>query len=649
MSRRMTLFFIATTLFGADSRDLLLAIRDGDHVRVQKLLRAGADVNARDADGTTTLMHSVIESDVKMMKLLMDSGADVNAKNTLDSTALMYAAVNVEKTRLLLDRGADVNVKGRGGATPMSVAVTTFGSTPVLKLLMAKGAKPENRLMVGAAQRGDLEAIRFLLSNGVSPGDADSATVFAALTARCAECVRLLVEKGAPVKGARLTGGGVLNETAKRAMPELSQFLLDHGASLDAKDREGFTLLMQAVLSMEPPTDRDRMVEWLLGKGIDPNAKNDRGDTAYLLASRMGSPSTLQLLVKAGAKEVTEEWPKPVAGSPDARTAVKKILPLIEMSGEAVFKSRGCVSCHNNSLAAMVVALARKKGFSVNEEQAKKELGFAVATDKPYFEPMRLGSTIGGAVTTIGYTLMGMAAAGYQADAETDSHVHYLSINQFPDGSWKLTSYRPPAEYSPITTTAVALRALKLYAIPGRREEFRERFGRAKKWLLAAKALSEEERAMQLLGLADSGATASERAPFVKTLKSSQNPDGSWSLLPGYPGEAYATGEALYALHIAGDVQSHDPVFVKGIEWLLRNQLSDGSWFMPTRAVPVQPHTFESGFPHGWHQFASDSASSWAAMALLFTLPETSPPKAELLPAPQGEPHGPRLAARNSR
>ena len=50
-----------------------------------------------------------------------------------------------------------------------------------------------------------------------------------------------------------------------------------------------------------------------------------------------------------------------------------------------------------------------------------------------------------------------------------------------------------------------------------------------------------------------------------------------------------------------------------------RNQLADGSWFAPTRAVPVQPHTFES-FPNGWHQFVSDAASCWATMALLFTL-----------------------------
>jgi hypothetical protein len=58
---------------------------------------------------------------------------------------------------------------------------------------------------------------------------------------------------------------------------------------------------------------------------------------------------------------------------------------------------------HNNSLPAITVALARKKGFTVNEEQVKKELGFAVSTDKPYFESMRLGSTIGGAATMSKY------------------------------------------------------------------------------------------------------------------------------------------------------------------------------------------------------------------------------------------------------
>jgi len=623
MVRFLTLLILSGwVLLAVDSPELLTAIRNGDHAQVNKLLRAGADVNAIDSDGTSALMHAVIESDVKMMKLLIDGGAKVNLKNELGSTALLYAATNLDKTRLLLDAGADVKVEGTRGATPLSVAVTTFGSTPVLKLLTSKGAKPEDGLMTAVARKGDLEAIRFLLSIGVQAGDA--ATLSAALAGRCEPCVRLLVEKGASAKDAESSGRGVLNETAKRAMPELSQFLLEHGASLDSKDREGFTLLMQAVLSMEAPADRDRMIEWLLAKGVDPNATNDRGDTAYQLAARVGVPATLELLVKGGAKEVKEEWPKPAGGAATVQAALKKILPMIETSGEPVFKSRRCVSCHNNSLPAMTIALARSKGFPVNEEQAKKELGFAVATDMPYLESMRLGSTIGGGSDTLGYTLMGMAAAGYPADALTDAHIHYFSIDQLGDGSWRTTSYRPPEEYGPFSTTAVVLRAIKLYPIPGRREEFQERIARAKRWLLAAKASSQEERSMQLNALADAGANASECAPFVKALKAAQNPDGSWSVITGIRGEAYATGEALYALHVSGKVSASDATYQRGVEWLLRNQLEDGSWFMATRATPVQPHTFESGFPHAWHQFASDGASSWAAMALLFTLPDVS-------------------------
>ena len=185
MSRLLVFLFLANAVqFGAASPSLLVAIRNGDHSLTEKLLRAGADVNTVDSDGTTALMHSVIESDVKMMKLLIDSGANVNTKNGLDSTALMYAATNLAKTRLLLDRGAEVKARGKRGATPMSVGVTTFGSTPVLKLLAAGGAEPEDRLMALAAAKGDLEAIQFLLGLGVRPGDSTGATLSGGRTRR---------------------------------------------------------------------------------------------------------------------------------------------------------------------------------------------------------------------------------------------------------------------------------------------------------------------------------------------------------------------------------------------------------------------------------------------------------------------------------
>jgi hypothetical protein len=276
----------------------------------------------------------------------------------------------------------------------------------------------------------------------------------------------------------------------------------------------------------------------------------------------------------------------------------------------------------------MTVALARRKGLRVNEAQAAKELGFAVATDKPYFEQMRTGTTIGGGSDTLGYTLMGMHAAGYPADALTDVHIHYLSIYQSPDGPWRTNSYRPPSEYSPFATTAVALESIRLYPLPGRREEFKERFARAKKWLLSHNAYSGEEHCMQLNALASAGATPQERAPYVKDLKALQNPDGSWSQTSQAPGEAYATGEALYALHVSGDVPVQDPVYQKGVQWLLRNQLADGSWFVPAKTTPVQPH-FDTGFPHGASQFSSAAGSNWATMALLFTMPDKVPAAAK--------------------
>ncbi len=111
----------------------------------------------------------------------------------------------------------------------------------------------------------------------------------------------------------------------------------------------------------------------------------------------------------------------------------------------------------------------------------------------------------------------------------------------------------------------------------------------------------------------------------VDDLIRSQRADGGWAQLPGLESDAYATGQALYALRIGGGMSPTHETYRKGVANLLQTQLPDGTWLVHTRSYPVQPY-FESGFPHGPDQWISAAATSWATLSLTLALDD---PKAE--------------------
>src|SRR5204863_1707864 len=98
-------------------------------------------------------------------------------------------------------------------------------------------------------------------------------------------------------------------------------------------------------------------------------------------------------------------------------------------------------------------------------------------------------------------------------------------------------------------------------------------------------------------------------------LTAAQRPDGGWSQLPSLTTDAYATGEALVALAESGAMSTADAVYKRGVQFLLGTQFADGSWFVKSRAIPLQP-LFEIGFPHGRDQWISAAGTNWATMAL---------------------------------
>jgi ankyrin repeat protein len=180
-------------------------------------------------------------------------------------------APGVRRTvELLLDRGAD----------PNEVHHNEFGAMSVLY-----GA-------AGVAH--DLETTRLLLDRGANPDDGES--VYHAVEAEDTACLELLLERGATVRDTNALGNAIRSPAKVRVLlehgdlrpsdpelrnallyagePEVAELLIEHGAALDARDRDGLTPYMRAarfksgammrlLAAAGAPTELDPVAEWI--------------------------------------------------------------------------------------------------------------------------------------------------------------------------------------------------------------------------------------------------------------------------------------------------------------------------------------------------------------------------------------------------
>jgi Ankyrin repeats (3 copies)/Planctomycete cytochrome C len=491
------------------------------------------------------------------------------------------------------------------------------------------GDDPATVRLMTAALHGDTATVKRLLDGGANPNAANNAGATALMWAvPDVATMRLLLDAGADVdarsddnRSALVVASGIAG-----ASPAVT-FLLDYGADQWVSPGRGMSPLRESARVGDPDTFRV-----LLAYGAtmrDPGAPPvDFVRTAcHKCAEQIHAGPPLPRRPPQSEAAATAPkydpgraaFPTPVGPTPATpaalRAAIGRSLPLLQDVGVSFIAQTGCVSCHHNSLVSMAVQAARAHGYTVNEAIAKKQASTIGIYLESWRERTLQNMFIAGQQDTISYLLLGLAADEYPPDAATEAQAIWLKRRQLADGHWPVTTIRPPIESNDIEVTAVSMRALQKFAPAWKRDEYAKAIDLARVWLVNAEADETEERAFRLLGLSWANAPRAPIAEAARQLLATQRADGGWAQLETMGSDAYATGQALVALRESGAADLNNRAYRKGIEYLLRTQIDDGSWQVESRAIPIQAY-FESGFPYGVNQWVSAAATAWATMAL---------------------------------
>jgi hypothetical protein len=444
----------------------------------------------------------------------------------------------------------------------------------------------------------------------------------------CPRCTALLAAKDLD----RAAYSAALPNIAALGDLNAVRLMLDHGADVNAIDPFGRTALMYAAASDLLPLD---VVKLLVEHGADVNAKDghkhagDSGLTALDIARLHGETPVVEYLSKAGAKGTPLSPPvlKPRRQN-TIQSAIEGSLPLLQRADAAFVPKAACVSCHNNSLAAMAIASARRSGFHVDEKIAAQQVranvfGLEKLRDhlhQGFFTPIEdfFGPNV------VSYMLIGLDAERYKPDLNTEAAAMYLKSQQAVDGHWPYPAgdVRPPLCSDYIGQTALSMRALQLYAPATAKAAYDQSIQLAAAWLAKASPKNNDDRGWQLLGLTWAGKNKDATQKALRELLAAQRADGGWSDLDSMASGAYATGKSLVALQTAG-LSVSDAAYERGVRFLLKTQQEDGSWYVKSRAMAFQPY-FDAGFPHGFDQWISAAGTNWATMALSLASPPTA-------------------------
>lgn len=124
---------------------LIAACSEGHKEVVDLLIKAGADVNAKDKDATNALMAAAARGQKDVVQSLLNAKCDINAQNSDGHTALMFAYNGKNQVQTLFERYdqyiGDDQETDDGGTGPV-IQKALESHIALVDLLLKKGADP---------------------------------------------------------------------------------------------------------------------------------------------------------------------------------------------------------------------------------------------------------------------------------------------------------------------------------------------------------------------------------------------------------------------------------------------------------------------------------------------------------------------------
>jgi len=318
------------------------------------------------------------------------------------------------------------------------------------------------------------------------------------------------------------------------------------------------------------------------------------------------------------------------ATAEQVRTAVGRAAGYLRTESATWLSQRKCAACHHAPMPLWAMEEAGRQGYAVDRKfvadltegalgSREKMIASKIIPDPagpPDPRPMGRGVSLGAVF---------MAAAAPPAAALTEGQKRSLRLiaadvvtKQQKDGSWEFFLRRPPINESQATDVAWIVMALQADAACGVDAANADRgaIDKGMAWLARAGAPDDQQvNALKVLVAARAGKAKEALRANAEALLAGQRSDGSWGQTAGADGDAFATGQTLYALALAG-YTTDDPAVKRGIDFLVATQKSDGSWPMTSRATPDgRPGSAKLLTP------ITCAASAWATMGLARLVP----------------------------